>query len=121
VVVGDLVTISVDSAFVRDMDGVVTAAGDASIQIKLVSGQYAGYSFTVSKNGGHADAPGNMARVDGNSTLFHRRRQQMMQTPFTLKLGKLPAVIDERTLRFENYLTPIIPFPHPWHTTYCRK
>jgi hypothetical protein len=57
VVVGDLVTISVDSAFVRDMDGVVTAAGDASIQIKLVSGQYAGYSFTVSKNGGHADAP----------------------------------------------------------------
>jgi len=34
-----------------------------------------------------------------------------MMGPLTLKLGKLPAAIDERTLRFENYLTPIIPSP----------
>jgi len=49
VVVGDSVKISVDSMFVGDTAGVVTAIDDTRVEVKLVDGQYAGYFVTVTK------------------------------------------------------------------------
>ncbi len=48
-VVGDNVTISIDSPFVSDMSGVVTEADDTHLQVTLVGGEYDGYIETITK------------------------------------------------------------------------
>jgi hypothetical protein len=46
---GDKVLIKVDSMFVANEDGVITAITDSELQVKIVGGKYDGYEITVTR------------------------------------------------------------------------